>query len=68
MNDTNNNLFITFMLCVPITWGIYEFRQFRLEIKNINGKMDLIIKNRLNKFPLLKDIKNIIDKLNKALR
>ena len=65
-------LFNSVIVTVPIIWGIYEFRQFRYQLSDIlkkfdeiNKKLDDISKNKLENYPLLKDLKILIDKINK---
>ncbi len=65
-------LFNSVIVTVPIIWGIYEFRQFRYQLSDIlkkfdeiNKKLDDISKNKLENYPLLKDLKLLIDKINK---
>ena len=65
-------LFNSVIVTVPIIWGIYEFRQFRCQLSDIlkkfdeiNKKLDDISKNKLENYPLLKDLKLLIDKINK---
>ena len=57
----------------PLLWGIWEFRQFRFKLDDIykktnelNLKLDKIAKNNLEEYPLLKDVKNLCDNLNKV--
>ena len=63
----------TILVTIPVFWGVYEFRQFRNQLMDIykkadeiNVKLDDIGKNKLDKYPLLKDIKTLLDKINKV--
>ena len=63
----------TILVTIPVFWGVYEFRQFRNQLMDIykkadeiNYKLDDIVKNKLEKDPLLKDIKTLLDKINKV--
>jgi len=62
----------TILVTIPVFWGVYEFRQFRSQLMDIykkadeiNVKLDDIGKNKLEKYPLLKDVKILLDKINK---
>ena len=63
----------TILVTIPVFWGVYEFIQFRSQLMDIykkadeiNVKLDDIGKNKLDKYPLLKDIKTLLDKINKV--
>ena len=63
----------TFLITIPVFWGVYEFRQFRNQLNDIyktaneiNHKIDDIGNNKLEKYPLLKDVKTLLDKINKV--
>tara|TARA_A100001015_G_scaffold187633_1_gene208983 strand:- start:1536 stop:1775 length:240 start_codon:yes stop_codon:yes gene_type:complete len=63
------------LLTVPLMWGVYEFRKFRFQLDDIkkkaneiNKKIDDITKNRLDNYPLILDIKEMIDKINKVFK
>lgn len=65
----------TVLLTVPLMWGVYEFRKFRFQLNDIkkkaneiNKKIDDITKNRLDNYPLILDIKEMIDKINKVFK
>lgn len=65
----------TVLLTVPLMWGVYEFRKFRFQLDDIkkkaneiNKKIDDITKNRLDNYPLILDIKEMIDKINKVFK
>tara|TARA_Y200000002_G_scaffold362957_1_gene350600 strand:+ start:220 stop:441 length:222 start_codon:yes stop_codon:yes gene_type:complete len=67
-----STLFNSVIVTIPIIVGIYEFRQFRCQLSDIlkkfdeiNKKLDDISKNKLENYPLLKDLKLLIDKINK---
>ncbi len=67
-----STLFNSVIVTIPIIVGIYEFRQFRYQLSDIlrkfdeiNKKLDDISKNKLENYPLLKDLKLLIDKINK---
>ena len=67
-----STLFNSVIVTVPVIWGIYEFRKFRYQLSDIlekfdeiNKKLDDISKNKLENYPLLKDLKLLIDKINK---
>ena len=67
----NKNAVLLSLLLFPITWGIYEFRLFRLEVKRINNTLkdiDKITKNDLDDYPLIKDLKKTIDNLKKTIK
>ena len=49
---------------IPIVWGIWEFRQFRKEVTELNKKIDNIMKNELEDYPFLKETKDLLDNLN----
>ena len=66
----NKNEVLLSLFLLPITWGIYEFRLFRLEVKRINNTLkdiDKITKNDLDDYPLIKDLKETIDNLKKTI-
>ena len=63
------------LLTVPLMWGVYEFRKFRFQLDDIkkkaneiNKKIDDITKNKLENYPLILDIKEMIDKINKVFK
>ena len=63
----------TILVTIPVFWGVYEFRQFRSQLMDIykkadeiNDKLDDIGNNKLDKYPLLKDVKTLLDKINKV--
>ena len=67
-----STLFNSVIVTIPIIVGIYEFRQFRCQLSDIlkkfdeiNKKLDDISKNKLENYPLLKDLKLLIEKKNK---
>lgn len=62
-----DNRIIFTIIILPFTWGIYEFRLFRLELTRINNTIDKIIKNEIDNYPLLIDLKNIMDKIKKII-
>lgn len=72
LSDENAKLFLqTFVYITPMMWGIYEFRQFRLQLESIfkkvfelNQKIDDISKNNLDQYPFFKDTKELVDKIN----
>lgn len=55
---------INLIYIIPLVWGIWEFRQFRKELSEINSKLDDISKNKLESYPFLKDTKDLLDNLN----
>ena len=55
---------VNFICIVPIVWGIWEFRQFRKEVTELNKKIDNIMKNELEDYPFLKETKDLLDNLN----
>ena len=78
MNFIDNNtssIMSTIILSVPLLWGVYEFRKFRFQLENIkdkanniDNKINDITQNRLDNYPFLQDIKEMIDKLNKVFK
>ena len=63
------------LLSFPLIWGVYEFRKFRFQIENIKEKADNIdrtiydiTKNNLNNYPLLMDVKEVVDKVNRVFK
>ena len=69
------SLISTFMLSIPLIWGVYEFRKFRIQIddikkkaNDIDKKIDDITKNKLENYPLLSDFKEMFDKINKIFK
>ena len=63
----------TILVTIPVFCGVYEFRQFRSQLMDIykkadeiNDKLDDIGNNKLEKYPLLKDVKTLLDKINKV--
>ena len=73
-NDTYNIL-STIIFSIPLLWGVYEFREFRFQIEdikkkaeNIEQKFDDISKNKLDNYPLLIDVKEVVDKVNKVFK
>lgn len=65
----------TILLTVPLMWGVYEFRKFRFQLEDIkkkaneiNKKIDDITKNKLENYPLILDVKEMIDKINKVFK
>tara|TARA_B100000524_G_C23370266_1_gene269191 strand:+ start:219 stop:467 length:249 start_codon:yes stop_codon:yes gene_type:complete len=65
----------TFIFVTPLTWGVYEFRKFRLRLEDmyksiheLNGKIEDISKNNLEKYPFFKQTKDLIDKVNNVFR
>ena len=63
------------ILSVPLIWGVYEFRKFRFQLEDIKDKadnidktIDDITKNNLNNYPLLMDVKEVVDKVNKVFK
>ncbi len=63
----------TIIMSIPVFWGVYEFRQFRSQLNDIyikaneiNDKIDEIGCNKLDKYPLFKDVKILLDKINKV--
>ena len=65
----NVSLFI-----LPLTWAIYEFRQFRLQLKQFDLKLKFIVdfvdkvsKNELEQFPFLDHVKQVSDNLKQTI-
>ena len=63
----------TILVTIPVFGGVYGFRQFRSQLMDIykktdeiNDKLDDIGNNKLDKYPLLKDVKTLLDKINKV--
>ena len=56
--------FVNFIYIIPLVWGIWEFRQFRKEVTELNKKLDNIMKNELEDYPFLKETKDLLDNLN----
>ena len=74
MNDTYS-IISTIIFSIPLLWGVYEFREFRFQIEdikkkaeNIEKKMDDISQNKLDEYPLLHDVKEVVDKVNKVFK
>ena len=66
--DTEKSILI---IIIPICWGIWEFRQFRLQtnklqfkINELDNKFNDICKNRLDNYPFLNHISLFIQKAN----
>ena len=78
MNAYQNDiiyLLSSFVLSVPLIWGVYEFRKFRSQLedikdtaKTIDKKIDDITSNNLDNYPLLLDFKEVVDKVNKVFK
>ena len=69
------SLLQTFLVVSPFLWGVWEFRKFREQLNDIykttldlNNKLDEISKNKLDNYPLLKDIKQLLDNVNKVFK
>ena len=76
-NFSNNttSFLSTIILTVPLLWGVYEFREFRFQLNDIkkkayeiDQKINDITKNKLENYPLILDIKEMIDKINKVFK
>ena len=74
MNDTYS-IISTIIFSIPLLWGVYEFREFRFQIEDIKKKaekiekkMDDISQNKLDEYPLLFDVKEVVDKVNKVFK
>ena len=74
-SNNSTSFFSTILLTVPLMWGVYEFRKFRFQLEDIkkkaneiNKKIDDITKNKLENYPLILDIKEMIDKINKVFK
>lgn len=68
-------LLSSIVLSVPLIWGVYEFRKFRYQLEDIKDtakiidkKIDDITSNNLDKYPLLLDFKEVVDKVNKVFK
>ena len=78
MESHNNDIFqlmSSFLLSLPLMWGVYEFRKFRYQLedvkniaKSIDNKIDDITSNKLDQYPLLLDFKEVVDKVNKVFK
>ena len=73
--DDIKSLLQTAIVMSPFLWGVWEFRKFREQLKDIyittvdlNCKLDEISKNKLDNYPLLKDIKQLLDNINKVFK
>ena len=69
------------MHIIPIVWGIYEFRLFRIKLNDFLTKLDYfksisekvehdindISNNKLNTYPILLKIDLLINKVNKII-
>lgn len=67
------------LLVLPLCWGIYEIRRLRYQLldmltlgreyqsiaKNLNQKIDDVSSNKLDTFPVVKDIQILTKKINK---
>ena len=68
----NTYIIEALILSLPLYWGIYEFRQFKLQLKDFQKSLDEIksditdiCDNKLDKYPFINDLKKLIDKINK---
>ena len=73
-NDTIS-IVSSILLSIPLIWGVYEFRKFRFQLKDIKNTADKIDKkindissNNLENYPLLLDFKEVMDKVNKVFK
>lgn len=56
------------LFSIPFFWGIWEFRQFRLQFQSFENKIDKICKNELDEYKLLEDTKDFIDNINSIFK
>ena len=75
LSSDNFYILSSIILSVPLIWGVYEFRKFRFQLKDIKDKADNIdktindiSKNNLKDYPLLMDVKEVVDKVNKVFK
>ena len=75
LSSDNFYILSSLILSVPLIWGVYEFRKFRFQLKDIKDKadnidktIDDIAKNNLKDYPLLMDVKEVVDKVNKVFK
>ena len=73
--DDIKSLLHTIIVVSPFLWGVWEFRKFREQLNDIyittlelNSKLDQISKNKLDNYPLLKDVKKLLDNINKVFK
>ena len=74
-SNNSTSFLSTILLTFPLMWGVYEFRKFRFQLEDIkkkaneiSKKIDDITKNKLENYPLIFDIKEMIDKINKVFK
>lgn len=65
------NIYIAFIIMLPLCWGIYEIKQFKEQFNEFKittdkfmKKVDDITNNKLDKYPFIYDCKKLIDKFN----
>lgn len=66
--DINRSNLPTLIIIIPLCWGIYEFRQFRIhieDIKQITLNIQEKIVNNDNFQPLLENLNTLITKINR---
>ena len=56
----NEKLINSLIYTLPLFWGVWEFRQFRKQLTEINNKLDDITNNNLDNYPFLKDTKDVL--------
>lgn len=62
------NITSSLIIIIPLCWGIYEFRQFRIQtedIKKITYKIHEAITINENFQPLLQNLNTLITKINR---
>ena len=66
--DINRSNLPTLIIVIPLCWGIYEFRKFRIQtedIKQITFKIHEAITTNENFLPLLQNLNTLITKINR---
>ena len=65
----------TLIYALPLIWGVYEFKQFRGPVDELkkkadalNKKLDNVLNNDLEDYKFLKDLKELMDKINGIIK